>query len=286
VQKAKRVGDASHPKTVPSSQEYAVTAVLAASVIVLRESAHGLETLLLERPKTAIFAPGALVFPGGKVNANDAEIEAVATRKVPLDVWQRRLAVATPHAARAILAAAVRETFEETGVLLVCDENGTPIPQQRATDSMFTALRHASDADAAQRWMQVLHAQRLFLDVDQLTLMSWWVTPNGYPRRFDTRFFAARMPADATVTPAVGEIVSAVWLTPDLALQGARDGSRNIVYPTRKNLTELAGYDTTALALAACERHADQTRRLCPELVTIDGRIQVMHPDGGEPEDE
>lgn len=261
-------------------------AVLAASVIVLRDTPFGLETLLVERPKTAAFAPGALVFPGGKVNKDDGVIEAFYAKRVSLATWQQHLHTRTQSETRALLFAAIRETFEETGVLLVCDDTGTPLHQQRTQTGLLAQLRQLSDAKAATVWRDVLAQERLLVDTDRLTLVSWWVTPHGYPRRFDTRFFAVGIPPDAIVTPAFGEIVSTVWIKPNKALDEAQQGRRHIIYPTRKNLARVAPYATTRAAFLALQEATTQVRRLCPELVLIDESIKVVHPDGGEPEDE
>lgn len=286
MRKARRDHDSSEMNPLQTTGLAALEAVLAASIIVLRDGPSGLETLLLERPQTAVFAPGALVFPGGKVNPDDGAIAAFYAQRVPLTTWQQQLKTPTPVEARALLFAAVRETFEETGVLLACDHAGTPIAQERAQSFPLAQLRHIPDAKAAAAWIQVLTNERLLIDVDRLTLVSWWVTPHGYPRRFDTRFFAVQLPAQSTVTPAPGEIVSSLWLAPTTALEQAQTGRRHIIYPTRKNLAQIAPYATTNAALVALEQTAHDTRRLCPQLIEIDGIIKVVHPDGGEPEDE
>jgi len=286
VRKARRDHNGSPTKALLTTDGNDLDAVLAASVIVLRDGPFGLETLFVERPQTSVFAPGALVFPGGKVNPDDGAIAAFNTRRVSLATWQQQLKTTTPVEARAVLFAAVRETFEETGVLLACDHTGTPIAQARAQTAPFAQLRHIPDATAAATWTEVLARERLLIDVDCLTLVSWWVTPHGYPRRFDTRFFAVRLPAGSTVIPASGEIVSSLWIAPKIALEQAHTGQRHIIYPTRKNLAQIAPYNTTDTALAALEQTAPDTRRLCPQLIEVNGIIKVVHPDGGEPEDE
>ncbi|MEX2533638.1 MAG: hypothetical protein WD360_06705 [Nitriliruptoraceae bacterium] len=286
MRKARRGYSQSPPKASLAPDGHELDAVLAASIIVLRDGPFGLETLLLERPQTAVFAPGALVFPGGKVNPDDGALAAFHARGVSLTNWQQQLKTQTPVETRALLFAAVRETFEETGVLLACDHTGTPMAQERTQNGPLAQLRHITDATAAAQWTEVLAHERLLIDVDCLTLVSWWVTPHGYPRRFDTRFFAVRLPAGSTVIPASGEIVSTLWLAPQTALEQAQSGRRHIIYPTRKNLAQIAPYITTNTALAALKQTAPNIRRLCPQLIEVDGITKVMHPDGGEPEDE
>ena len=286
MRKARREPVKPDRQPVLTGNDTPVPAVPAASVVVLRDTPNGVETLLLERPKTATFAPGALVFPGGKVNPDDSDIAAVATRETTRVAWQHRLHLDTPDAAGAFLAAAVRETYEETGVLLACDKNGRPLAQQRTREDQFAQLRHLSDRDAAHAWVDVFAHEQLLFDVDRLTFLSWWITPHGYPRRFDTRFFALRIPDDATVTPAPGEIVSASWLRPADALTGAQNGQHHIIYPTRKNLADLAVHTTTTALLSVLQQRSDTLRPVCPTLVEVNGRLMVVHPDGGEPEDE
>lgn len=285
MRKARRDQDHVVMSRMQNAPKDSPAAILSASVIVLRDSPNGLETLMVERPKTATFAPGALVFPGGKVNPDDGVIDTFHARRAPLDVWQQQLQTTTATATRAVLFAAVRETFEETGVLLACDDTGAPVAQGRAHTGALARLRDLPDAGAAV-WTDVLASERLMIDVDRLTLVSWWVTPHGYPKRFDTRFFVGALPNGATVTPQPQEIVSTVWISPATALREAREGHRHIIYPTRKNLAHIAPYATTAKALEALQPAALTVRRLCPQLVEVDGVIKVIHPDGGEPEDE
>lgn len=264
----------------------AVAVRLAASIVMLRDAADRMETLLLERPATAAFVPGALVFPGGKVNDTDRDVTRLAANTVSLDVWQRRLRTATPAATRAILAAAIRETYEETGVLLAVDEYGDPIDPDQARHPHLTMLRTVPDASAATAWQAVLTANGLLLDTDRLSLLSWWLTPEGYPRRYDTRFFLTVLPDGQTVHPAPGEVVSSIWLPPKVALDDAQAGTRRIVYPTRQNLAALSGFANSMAACHAASSQQDTVRELRPTRVVIDGKVMAVHPDGGEPEDE
>jgi 8-oxo-dGTP pyrophosphatase MutT (NUDIX family) len=292
------VGDA-------AGQRVPVTPRDAATVVLLRPGAPaasadaadaGVEVLLLARARAMDFAPGAHVFPGGSVDPLDAEDTIAWTGPSPSDL-SAVLAV-PPDRCRSLVVAAVRETFEESGVLLA----GDPLP---ADTTALTADRHALLGGTASL-AEVLHRHGLALRADLLTPWARWITPEVSRRRYDTWFFVAAMPpgqaADAGVSAAGAsaaaadspgaeavagtgavagygpESESAAWLRPGDALEAARAGQLTLLPPTAVTLAELAANENLAGILG---RRRPITPRM-PTVTVEDGRVWLTMPDDVE----
>ena len=188
----------------------------AATVVVLRDAAHGPEVLLTHRPATMAFAAGMHVFPGGRVDADDAS-PGLAARSVV-------------DAAEAAHVAAVRELWEESGILLA--DTSAPVGDREAARAALVA-GSATFGDLAD-------ALDLRFRTDLLAPLSRWVTPPGYPRRFDAHFFAAVLPADAgPPSIASDEVVALEWFRPGDALDAMADGRIGLWLPTSSTLQQL-----------------------------------------------
>lgn len=257
----------------------------AATVLLLRDGADGLEVAMLERHLRSDFAGGAWVFPGGRVDAVDGDL--------PGDRWSGAdLAAAAAMGARderhalAFLVATVRETFEEAGVLLAHRADGAPVrPEDLRTEAFRGARDRLNDRADAFDWHAWLTEHDLVLDLGALALWSWWVTPDGLHKRFDTRFFVARAPAEQVVAHDRLEVTDSVWTTPARALAAEERGEVTIIYPTRKTLQQLAAYVTAEDAWQAAATGRTDARRLLPRIVEgPDGEPMISHPDGGPPE--
>ena len=252
----------------------------AATVILIREDASGIEAFLLRRTAELEFAPGAYVFPGGSVDARDADPGVGWAVPGPADF--AALLDVSPDRARALVCAAVRETFEESGVLLA-----GPSQDELAGDStVLAADRHALLTGSASL-AEVLGRRGLILRTDLLTPWARWITPEVSPRRFDTWFFAAALPPGQTATAAPegfadhadpGESDSGTWMRPAAALEAARAGQITLLPPTAVTLGELAGHPGLAAILA---RRQVITPRL-PKVVVEDGRVRLHLPQAGE----
>jgi 8-oxo-dGTP pyrophosphatase MutT (NUDIX family) len=249
----------------------------AATVVLLRDTATGPEAFLLRRTAELEFAPGACVFPGGSVDAHDADEGIAWAGPGPAD-FGARLDV-LPDRARALVCAAVRETFEESGVLLA----GAPLTGDRPG---LAGYRHALLAGTTSLG-EVLSRLGLMLRADLLTPWARWITPEASPRRFDTWFFAAELPPGQTATTAPegvgdqadpGESESGMWLCPAAALEAAQAGRITLLPPTAVTLGELAGHRDVADILA---RRRVITPRL-PRVVVEAGRIRLAMPPGVE----
>jgi 8-oxo-dGTP pyrophosphatase MutT (NUDIX family) len=203
----------------------------AATVVVLRESAAGPEVLLTHRPTTMAFAAGMHVFPGGRVDAADAAPTLVARSSIGAEEAARRLGGdLDPDAALAAHIAAVRELWEESGILLA---DAAPSTAEREAARAALVAGTGTFADLAE-------ALDLRLRTDLLVPLSRWVTPPGYPRRFDARFFAAVLPEDAEVPSIVSdEVVALEWFRPGDALDAMADGRIGLWLPTSSTLQQL-----------------------------------------------
>jgi 8-oxo-dGTP pyrophosphatase MutT (NUDIX family) len=216
--------------------------------------------LLRRRPSMA-FAPGACVFPGGSVDPRDADAE-VAWAGPDVAAWASVLD-APPDLARALVCAAVRETFEECGVLLA-----GPAPEKVVADTRGSDWQADRQAliDRSVSLAGLLNRRGLVLRSDLLKPWSRWITPETESRRFDTRFFAAALPAGQRTADvageAGGEADAAAWLGPSAAIAAARRKEILLMPPTVVSLAELADHESVAAALRA-------PRDLAPTLPTI-----------------
>jgi 8-oxo-dGTP pyrophosphatase MutT (NUDIX family) len=209
---------------------------LAATVALVRDAAGGPEVYLMRRPATMAFAPGVWVVAGGSVDAVDAETARVTSvSTVDHDRWTAT-GLSTVDAKR-VLAAAVREVFEETAVLLAADRSGRvpALPAGRRVRRR-TALRAGRVG-----LTDVLQREDLRLDERLLVPWSRWITPAWVPkRRFDTYFFVAALPAGQEPVRARTEASDARWLRPGEALDRHARGGLQLMIPTRALLGALA----------------------------------------------
>jgi len=241
----------------------------AATVMVLRPAGAGLEVYMLRRKSSMAFAPGAFVFPGGSVDARDAD-EEVAWAGPDIAEWSRVLD-APPALARALVCAAVRETFEESGVLLAGHSPDTVVADTTGQD--WEADRNAL-LDRSLSLAELLGRRRLVLRADLLRPWSRWITPAIEERRFDARFFAAALPPGQRTRDVGGEAAAVVWIEPGAALAAGRSGQIQLWLPTAVTLAELAGCPDVSAALAAPR----QVTPLLPEVIVKDGVTWITVP--------
>jgi 8-oxo-dGTP pyrophosphatase MutT (NUDIX family) len=238
----------------------------------------GVEVYLLQRTDALEFAPGACVFPGGSVDERDADPGIAETGwagPAPADVGHL-LGVPAEHAL-ALVCAAVRETFEESGVLLA-----GPSPAELVPDSADLARDRRALLAGALSLGELLDRRGLLLRADLLTPWTRWITPEFSPRRFDTWFFAAALPAGQLAGLAAaaepGESDSGAWWRPSAALEAARAGQITLLPPTAVTLAELAAYRDVEGILA--ERR--MITPLLPTVVVEDERAWLAMPESVE----
>jgi 8-oxo-dGTP pyrophosphatase MutT (NUDIX family) len=235
----------------------------AATLLLLRDGAEGIEVLMTVRHEESGFAAGALVFPGGKVDAEDAALRGHCPRGSDADA-----------SALGFRIAAIRETFEESGILLARGKNGSPLGR----DEVAGLQKHHDEAGTPLGFGALLAANGLALATDTLVHYAHWITPIDRPKRFDTHFFLAPAPPGQEPVHDGREIVEAVWTTPDAALRGAAAGRFKLVFATHMNLAKLGSSRTVAEALDRARREAVVT--ITPEVVRTEAGIVFRIPEG------
>ena len=217
----------------------------AATVLLLRDGSAGLEVYLLRRTRGMPFAGGMTAYPGGGVDPRDGDTD-VAWSGPPPAAWAEAFGC-DERTARELVCAAVRETFEEAGVLLAGVPGGDVVPDVSGDD--WEEQRQAlltRDLSLAG----LLAGRGLALRSDLLRPFAHWITPQEEPRRYDTKFFAAALPAGQHARDVSGEADEASWLRPAAALAELAAGSRPMLPPTIHTLGQLEPFADVAAALA------------------------------------
>ncbi|MDF2968221.1 MAG: hydrolase [Nocardioidaceae bacterium] len=237
----------------------------AATVVLVRDGAEGPEVYLLRRHARMAFAPGQAVFPGGGVDPRDREVE-MTWAGPPAAEWAVRLRCDGPTA-RGLICAAVRETFEESGVLLAGDAADTSVAD--TTGAEWEADRLALES-REQSLADLLRRRGLVLRSDLLGAWAHWITPGFEPRRYDTRFFVAVLPAGQRTRDVSSESDAVAWMRPLDALDAVRDGRLAMMPPTEQTCVEIAELGCAADALPAAAARP---------LVTVEPRLVVEGDD-------
>jgi 8-oxo-dGTP pyrophosphatase MutT (NUDIX family) len=237
----------------------------AATVLLLRDDPGGPAVHMQRRRASMAFAGGAYAYPGGGVDPRDER--PVGWAGPPPQAWADRLRL-DEAAAQAVVCAAVRETFEESGVLLAGPDAGSVVAD--TTGERWEADRRALVARELP-FAEFLERRGLLLRSDLLAAWARWITPEFEERRYDTWFFATALPSGQRTRDVSGEADHTVWLRPADAAAGYERGEMLMLPPTIATLRELAGYRTAADALAAAS-----ARDLTPVLARAE-----LRPDGG-----
>ncbi|MFB7875584.1 NUDIX hydrolase [Nocardia sp. NPDC056064] len=216
----------------------------ASTVILVRDGDAGLEVFLQQRVKGMAFAGGMTVFPGGGVDRTDATADIAWAGPGP-DWWAQRFGTDEPGA-QALVAAAVRETFEECGVLLA-----GPTAQTVVDDPTHYREARGRLERRELSLAEFLAAEGLVLRADLLRPWSNWITPVAEPRRYDTRFFVAVLPQGQSADGATSEAARVAWASPGDALASWKAGEHVLLPPTWSQLDALCGFADTAAVLAA-----------------------------------
>ena len=222
----------------------------AATVLLLRDAASGMEVLMTRRSSTASFAPGAYVFPGGGIDAADAEAHPHSTR---------RSGQTDLHLTQAI--AAIRESFEELGVLLARHADGSHVTSEDI---------HALDRKAP--FAAQCRARGLTLAGDEVFILAHWVTDRDLPRRFDVPFLVARMPDGQLPVADEAEQFEPVWVRPAEALARHEAGAFFMIFPTIRTLEKLRHYPDVQAVLQACAGE-EPLWTSCPRAGLLAGKV-------------
>jgi 8-oxo-dGTP pyrophosphatase MutT (NUDIX family) len=229
-----------------NSEKTPAMPVPAATILLVRDALDGLEVFMVKRHHQIDFVSGALVFPGGKVHRDDTETGLSEFADGGAD-WTADK--------RALGAAAIREAFEESGILLARDaDTGSFVGAERleALESYRARLeRHEIPL------LEMLRAERLRLALDQLVPFAHWITPENMPKRFDTHFFIALSPVGHLGRHDGRESVDSIWIAPERAISDRK--TWHVVFPTKLNLMKLAGSRTVAEAIASAQANPPLT---------------------------
>ena len=263
------------PSTDAPFDPAAVPIRAAATVMLVRDHPiNGLEVFMLQRTLAAVFAKGMYVFPGGRVDANDNEdqLEAICDG---LDDEEASALLGIPNGGLSYWVAAIRECFEEAGVLLARPTNSNELVRFD-TDSVlqnrFSVARHAIH-DSNMSLVELCATENLRLVTNNIHYVSHWITPLGEPRRFDTRFFIARAPEAQEPLHDDNETIASLWVSPIEALERHARGDLAMISPTTSNLQFLAPHGTTTDALNAAKKIGTPTAIL-PKLKTdAEGKV-------------
>ncbi|MCU0309842.1 MAG: NUDIX domain-containing protein [Acidimicrobiales bacterium] len=225
----------------------------AATVMILRDGAAGLEVFMLRRNLNSDFVGGAYVFPGGGVDDADrhADLDAVCQGRSDASASAQ---LGIERGGLAYWVAAVRECFEEAGLLLARPQGQVGGDVIRLDDpgvaERFDAHRSAVDR-GERRLVDVCTDEGLQLAVDTIHYFSHWITPLGAPRRYDTRFFVARAPEAQVGLHDDREVIANLWIRPCDALARHHAGEFELIFPTIRSLEALDRFDTVDAALTA-----------------------------------
>jgi len=221
----------------------------AATVLLLRDGPQGIEVLMTRRSMTASFAPGAYVFPGGGVDAADAQAHPLA---------RRRPKQSDLHLTQAI--AAIRESFEELGILFA-----------RHVDGRWADNADIGQIDRKKPFAAQCQAKGLTLAADQVFVLAHWITDRDLPRRFDVPFLVARMPEGQTPVADESEQFEPVWVRPVDALTRHEAGDFYIIFPTIRTLERLKAFAKVDDVLQACAVNDEPLWTSCPRAGWLAG---------------
>jgi len=237
----------------------------AATIVLLRDGAAGMELLLMRRSRRAGFVPGAYVFPGGRVDGTDSTPEVLENLEgltSTAAAMRLQLHDATPPAISYYLAA-LREAFEETGIMVGLRDDGSA-PPTAAEDPAVDAIRDDLMQDRVT-FADAIARLECRIAGHAIEYIAHWITPEPEPRRYDTRFFAAKVSGDATPIVDPREMTDALWVTPADALDGLDRGELPMVFPTIKTIEQLTSFADTDQALASFA--GQPVRTILPRLV-------------------
>ncbi len=229
----------------------------AATVLLLRDTLDGLEVLMTRRSSSASFAPGAYVFPGGRIDEADTSARRIATRRRTQSRLQLTQAIA-----------AIRESFEELGVLLAHHADGSPVTAAEIDDM------DRSTASTTVAFAEQCAARGLLLSTDKVFTFAHWITDRDLPKRFDVPFLIARMPEGQTPVADETEQFEPCWVRPADALERHKSGSFFMIFPTVRTLERLAAYGNVDAVLGTCANRSEGEGPLwtsCPRAGLLDG---------------
>jgi 8-oxo-dGTP pyrophosphatase MutT (NUDIX family) len=266
--------------------EAAVAPRPAATVMVVRDApgpgnAGGIQVLMVRRNLRSDFVGGAYVFPGGAVDLADGGAAAEAVCEGRSDAGASTL-LGVDAGGLAYWVAVVRECFEEAGVLLARPAGGGPVLSLREPEVEARFARHRAQLNQGSLGMvELCRRESLRLATDAIHYFAHWITPEGAPRRYDTRFFVAAAPPDQIPLHDAAETIAEEWLAPSEALRRHRDGEIELIFPTIRNLVAIDRFRSAAALLEAAAGAADAVPTIEPRVVVDGNGVRILLP--GDP---
>ncbi len=243
--------------------------------MLVRDTRVGMEVLMLRRNLASSWLGGVHLFPGGAVDEDDA-LEAIAERSLARSDREASRLLGLEAGGLAYYVAAIRECFEEAGVLLASRRDGGLIDfSDPATAKRFLEHRRALNA-SEKSFTELCGEEDLRLDTGDVHYFSHWITPEGSPRRYDTRFFVAAMPEGQSPLQDDIEVIDSVFIRPEDALERHHAGEIDVLFPTMKNLEAIARFETTGELIAASD--ASTVPTILPKVVVAEHAVRFLLP--------
>lgn len=237
----------------------------ASTMLLLRDGSDGMEVFMVVRHHQIDFASGALVFPGGSLDPDD---HVVAARSELIHYTGQLDLLAL-----AFRVGALRETFEECGILLARPKQSNSLVAAKRVQQIEEKHR-AGLCEGKLKFSDIIADEGLVLALDLLVPFAHWITPIGMPKRFDTLFFMARAPEDQLGAHDGYESVDSVWVTPQQALNDTKTGRFKLVFATERNLMKLGENPTVDAALEASRTNRMIT--VTPEIIPGEGKKRQL----------
>lgn len=258
----------------------------AASVMIIRNvtEGSGIEVLMLRRSNELDFAAGIYVFPGGAVDPDDRSLEWAC---LGLDDEYASKVLGLRSGGIAYFVGAIRECFEEAGVLLATSTDDNSLNSNSGhlsladsdSKSWYQHLRDLLNSRSLQ-FHDLVARNGLALCTDELRYVSHWITPVGRPRRYDTRFFVASMPDAQVALHDDGETVDFIWINPNEALSLHERNKFPLVTPTIANLVSIANFSSVEEVLSWADE-LSSIPTIAPKIVLVNGLPTVVVPGQG-----
>jgi len=251
-----------------------------AATLMLVDDRPDLHVFMLRRNPRSVFGPGAFVFPGGAVDPADSDAD-LTDRVIGLDDARASARLGLPSGGLRIWIAALREAFEEAGILLAVPEAVVePTSRDRVAEALTDARTRLNAGEV--RFAEILAGRRLRLEMSEVFLFSHWLTPEGAPRRYDTWFLVAPTPRGQEGSHDDAELVHSEWVRPCDALARYASGDLDLIFPTLRTLRVMEWFDTAAALLDAV-RATDRAPDRSP-LVVADASGQRVALAGDDPD--
>lgn len=248
----------------------------AATVMLVRDGDRGLEVCMLRRNLKSDFVGGAYVFPGGAVDPEDGEPGVTPLCSGRNDAEASTM-LGLPRNGLAFWVAAIRETFEEAGLLMARRADGTEL-RFDDVDVQLRFEKYRQEVNQGERRLiDICAHENLILEVANIHYFGHWVTPAGAPRRYDTRFFLAGAPQGQRPVQDDREVVSAQWVSPAKALADHEAGTFAMLPPTVASLRSLRVFDSAGDALQAAAQVTD-VPAMIPRVISDTGGVRIVMP--------